>query len=64
LALNRNFIKFSINYSKKCSFLFTLKDETVGKVKFWSKKAIEANRAKFFFQIISGYMNLNFKQKR
>jgi hypothetical protein len=35
-----------------------------GKVKFWSKIAIEAIRAKLFLQIISGYMNLKFKQNK
>jgi hypothetical protein len=35
----------------------------MGKVKFWSKIAIGAIRAKSFSHIISDYMNLNFKEK-
>jgi hypothetical protein len=35
-----------------------------GKVKFLSKMAIGAIRAKIFFYIISEYMNLNFKMKK
>jgi hypothetical protein len=35
----------------------------IGKVKFWSKMAIRAIRAKSFSHIISDYMILNFKQK-
>jgi hypothetical protein len=35
----------------------------IGKVKFWSKMAIVAIRAKIFKHIISEHMNLNFKQK-
>jgi hypothetical protein len=35
-----------------------------GKVKFWSKMAIGAIRAKLFLKIFSHYMYLNFKQKK
>jgi hypothetical protein len=35
----------------------------IGKVKFWSKMAIEAIKAKILKHIISEHMNLNFKQK-
>jgi hypothetical protein len=44
--------------------LFILMLGIFGKVKFWRKIVIEAIRAKLFLQIISGYMNLKFKQNK